>query len=97
MCRYSYISGACANKHVDSTECVGEDACKFSNTSYESVAAMGDSQYDPDTDRWLGLYCETHGRFLCDSGDDCAPLRVKPGNVAYRQRRITDDDRSGTW
>ena len=96
MCRYSYISGACANKHVESTECIGEDACRFSNTSYESLASRNDSQYDIETDRWLSLFCETHGRFLCDDGEDCAPPHGRSGNVAYRQKRILDDG-SGTW
>jgi hypothetical protein len=97
MCRYSYISGACANKHVESTECIGEDSCRFSHVSYDSAASGGGSQYDADTDKWLSLFCETHGRFLCDGGEDCSPVPVRPSNVAYRQRRIIDDDGSGKW
>jgi hypothetical protein len=97
MCRYSYISGACANKHVESTECIGEDACRFSNASYDSPVAGLGPQYDTETDKWLSLFCETHGRFLCDDSEDCSPVRIRPGNVAYRQERLLDEDGAGTW
>ncbi|UCE91421.1 MAG: hypothetical protein JSV90_08455 [Methanobacteriota archaeon] len=96
MCRYSYVSGACANRHIDSTECIGEGVCRFSGTGCGPAAAAGDPQYDSEKDRWLTLFCGTHGRFLCEDGDDCAPLRAGPANVAFRQRHILEDG-SETW
>ena len=30
MCKYSYLSGACANRRVESLHCVGEDECEYS-------------------------------------------------------------------
>ncbi len=97
MCRYSYSSGACANRRVESINCIGEEACKFSDSGYDSPIPGQDSRYDVGSDRWLSLYCDTHGRFLCERGDDCSPLRPRTGNVAYKQRRILDDGGAGTW
>ena len=97
MCRYSYSSGACANRHIDSVNCIGEDACKFSDSGNDSPIPGHDSHYDVGSDKWLSLYCEAHGRFLCEGGEDCAPLRPRAANVAYRQKRLVDDIDGGKW
>lgn len=70
-CRYSYLSGACANKHVDSLQCVGEDKCEFAGLNV-MTAKKAESRVDGSGfDRWLGLYCEKHRRFHAPGGEDC--------------------------
>jgi hypothetical protein len=97
MCNYSYLSGACANRRVDSLLCVGEDECEFSgmNIMGSSIGVSGSE--DHDADKWLRLYCETHATFLCRKGDDdCrdGPRRA-PKPAAPLQRRL--DDEGGSW
>ncbi len=96
MCKYSYISGACANRRVDSLQCVGEDECEFSNMNI-----LGRPQGNADADnsgasRWLRQYCETHGTFLCKKGADCTTLPARTqGPAAQMQRRL--DEEAGSW
>jgi hypothetical protein len=91
MCKYSYLSGACANRRVDSLHCVGEDGCEYSGMNIlGSHTKRGHS--DTGASRWLGLFCETHGRFLCDVGEDCAAPRVpRARKTSYLQRRLDED------
>lgn len=89
MCRYSYVTGACANKHVDSLECVGLDKCGFSGmnlmTSMSRTAGA-----ECGHEQWLGLYCEKYRRFSCPGREQC----VSPDAA---QRSLTmHDDRSPT-
>jgi len=72
MCRYSYLSGACANRHVDSLECIGQDKCEHSslNVLTKVTAQRGISECGHEN--WLGLYCEKYGRFFCAGKGNCA-------------------------
>lgn len=71
MCRYSYRSGACANRLVDSLECIGEDNCQHSGTNVLTRKGIHAASGDCGFDRWLGLYCEKHGRFFCPGKEGC--------------------------
>lgn len=96
MCKYSYLSGACANRHVESLQCLGEDECEFSDMNILGPLVSRDGSREGGANRWLTLYCETHGKYLCGRGDDCrAPSARPPKPPVYMQRRL--DDRSGGW
>ncbi len=71
MCKYSYLSGACANRRVESLHCVGEEECEFSGMNILGAVGAKRTTYDGVAGKWLGLYCRTHGRYLCSDGDDC--------------------------
>jgi len=73
MCRYSYLSGACANKHIESLDCVGENECEFSEVNVLTKKKELPS-LESGADKWLGLYCEKHKRFLCPGKDNCQTL-----------------------
>jgi hypothetical protein len=90
-CKYSYLSGACANKHVDSLHCVGESKCEFAGLNILTSARKA----DPGTDgsgltRWLGLYCETHRRFHFPGGKDCMCMRGAADHHQFRRPRVPD-------
>lgn len=72
MCRYSYRSGACANRHVDSLECIGEEKCQHSDLNVLTKAGASRDSRDCGHERWLGLYCEKYGRFYCPGTERCA-------------------------
>lgn len=71
MCRYSYLSGACANRHVDSLECVGADKCEFSTLNVMS-RSQPKAPSECRNENWLGLYCEKYGRFFCAGSEHCS-------------------------
>jgi len=71
MCRYSYLSGACANRHVDSLECIGVDQCEFSALNVMTKAKSPEGFSDCKHESWLGLYCERYGRFFCAGKGNC--------------------------
>ena len=88
MCRYSYLSGACANRHVDSLECVGVDKCEFSslNVMTKNPSAMGSTECRHET--WLGLYCEKYGRFFCAGKDNCSTPESYHRHLSIHQENI---------
>ena len=94
MCKYSYISGACANRRVDSLHCIGEDKCDYSDMN---ILCPSDTK-DSAAERWKDLYCDTHRRFLCDGGppSNDGPSRIPPGTGGFRQGRLFNDG-SGRW
>ena len=70
MCRYSYLSGACANKHVESLVCDGEEDCEHSEMNVLTKSRpTGTGECGPE--RWLGLYCEKHRKFYCPGKEEC--------------------------
>lgn len=71
MCKYSYLSGACANKHVESLECLGEDKCEFSGMNIMTKQMHSRSVEDCGLEKWLGLYCEKYKRFFCPGKEHC--------------------------
>jgi len=71
MCRYSYRSGACANRLVESLECVGEEECQHAQTNILIKKGRTGDPSDCGLDRWLGLYCEKHGKFFCPGKEAC--------------------------
>lgn len=87
MCKYSYLSGACANRHIDSLECLGQDKCEFSGLnilSSRSPAPEGECGHE----KWLGLYCEKYRRFFCPGKEHCTtPESYQKNLVAYQERR----------
>ncbi len=92
-CKYGYLSGACANKHVDSLQCIGEDKCEFAYENVMTAIKAGHGAEGRGPERWLGLYCEKHGRFHCPGGDDCVKAG---GNIARpfgRKNIIPEPDR----
>jgi hypothetical protein len=86
MCRYSYLSGACANKHIDSLDCIGLDKCEFSSmnimTSRRPVSG-GECGHE----KWLGLYCEKYMRFFCPGRGHCATPESYQKNLNLHQER----------
>jgi len=71
MCRYSYRSGACANRHVESLECLGEENCRHSEANVLTKRGYSGSAAECGLDKWMGLYCERHARFYCPGKDGC--------------------------
>lgn len=77
-CKYSYLSGACANRHVDSLQCIGEDRCEFAGLNVMTAKGQRRRAGVPAvTKNWLGLYCETHRRFHCPGSEDCLGMANK--------------------
>lgn len=72
MCRFSYSSGACANRHVESLKCVGEDNCQHAQTNMLMKKGSTGPSGECGFDKWLGLYCERHGKFFCPGKEGCA-------------------------
>ncbi|MEM0344276.1 MAG: hypothetical protein QXJ32_02975 [Thermoplasmata archaeon] len=70
-CRYSYLSGACANKDVDSLECIGSDKCEFSGMNILMKQRHSRGVPDCGLEKWLGLYCEKYRRFFCPGREHC--------------------------
>lgn len=93
MCKYSYVSGACANRRVESLHCIGEEKCDYSdmNLLCPSGSESGAAK------KWKALYCDSHRRFLCDGGEPCDDppvVRARPGSL--RQGKLFHDG-SGRW
>jgi len=87
MCRYSYLSGACANKHVDSLVCVGIDKCEFRSLNVlEKPSPKGNS--DCRHEFWLGLYCEKYGRFFCAGESNCSTPESYHEHLLVHQRSL---------
>ena len=94
MCKYSYLSGACANRRVDSLHCIGEDECEYSGMNILGSHARL-SRTDPGSRRWLELFCKTHGRYLCNKGDGCvAPSVSALAPTTFVQRRLDEERES---
>lgn len=88
MCRYSYLSGACANKHVDSLDCIGVDKCEFSSLNVMTKAAPQRSIADCRHVNWLGLYCEKYGRFFCAGKDNCLTSESYHKHLSIHQENL---------
>ncbi len=56
---------------VESLECVGEESCQHAQTNILMKKGPTGSSQDCGLDRWLGLYCEKHGRFFCPGKEAC--------------------------
>ena len=94
MCKYSYLSGACANRRVESLHCVGEDECEHSGMNILGSHARID-RTDPGSRRWLEHFCKTHGRYMCDESDGCvAPAARGGGPPTLVQRRLDEERES---
>jgi hypothetical protein len=92
MCRYSYRSGACANKHVESLECIGEERCEHAQANVMVKRSAGPEECG--LDKWLGLYCEKYGRFFCAGKEGCGTHDVYMRHFTLHQeslaRRFTE-------
>lgn len=95
MCRYSYRSGACANKHVESVECIGEDRCEHSQVNLMVKKVSTGAAGECGLDRWLGLYCERYGRFYCAGKERCGTHEVYMRHFTQHQeslaRRLSEE------
>lgn len=87
-CRYSYLSGACANKHVDSLQCLGEDKCEFAGLNVMTAKKAESREDGRSSDRWLGLYCEKHRRFHAPGGEDCTSMNGPSMPSSVIQKRM---------
>lgn len=92
MCKYSYLSGACANRRVNSLQCVGENECDFSGMNILGIPHGRDDAGDSEANRWLELYCETHGTFLCRKGVDCAAPPARTDRPTTQLQRTLDEE-----
>jgi len=89
MCRYSYLSGACANKHVDSIECLGEDKCEFSGMNILMKQRQSKSVENCGLEKWIGLYCEKYKRFFCPGKEHCVtPESYMKRFTAHQERAL---------
>ena len=86
MCRYSYLSGACANKHVDSLECIGLDKCEFSGMNI-LMNMLPTPASECGHEQWLGLYCEKYKRFFCPGREHCVTPESYQKNLIIHQER----------
>ncbi len=87
MCRYSYLSGACANKHVDSLDCVGADKCEFSALNVMTKPGRHEST-ECGHENWLGLYCEKYGRFFCPGQGNCSTPETYHRHLSAHQENL---------
>ncbi len=88
MCRYSYLSGACANKHVESLDCIGHDKCEFSGMN---ILVLRKGKAVPDEcnhEKWLGLYCEKYQRFFCPGREHCVTPESYEKHLIIHQERL---------
>ncbi|HEX9906846.1 MAG TPA: hypothetical protein VGB78_00035 [Thermoplasmata archaeon] len=90
MCRYSYLSGACANKHVESLSCIGKDKCEFSGMNILMRQRHSSSAEDCGLEKWLGLYCEKYRRFFCPGRENCVTPESYRKHLQIRQDQIRD-------
>ncbi|OGS43612.1 MAG: hypothetical protein A3K76_04095 [Euryarchaeota archaeon RBG_13_57_23] len=87
-CRYSYLSGACANKHVDSLECIGADKCEFSGLNILVLKKPGSESDGCGHEKWLGLYCEKYQRFFCPGREHCVTPESYRKQLVIHQERL---------
>ena len=87
MCRYSYLSGACANRHVDSLQCVGKDKCEFSGMNI-LMKTSSKAHEECGAEKWLGLYCERYKRFFCPGREQCVTPESYRKHLAIHQERL---------
>ena len=92
MCRYSYLSGACANKHVDSLECIGQDKCEFSGMNILMKERLSKDGDDCGHEKWLGLYCEKYRRFFCPGRESCVTPESYRKQLVIHQERLLNLD-----
>lgn len=87
-CRYSYLSGACANKDVDSLECIGSDKCEFSGMNILMKQRHSRAVPDCGLEKWLGLYCEKYRRFFCPGREHCVTPESYQKQLTIHLERI---------
>lgn len=86
-CRYSYLSGACANRHIDSLECIGHEKCEFSGMNVLVLRKPRNGGDDCGHEKWLGLYCEKYRRFFCPGREHCVtPDSYKKQLIIHQER-----------
>ncbi len=88
MCRYSYLSGACANKHVDSLQCIGQDKCEFSGMNVMVLRKPQANAAECGHEKWLGLYCEKYRRFFCPGREHCVTPESYNKHLVIHQERL---------
>ena len=88
LCRYSYLSGACANRQVDSLECIGPGKCEFSGMNILVLKKPGQVAEDCGHEKWLGLYCEKYKRFFCPGREHCVTPDSYQKHLIVHQERL---------
>jgi hypothetical protein len=94
-CRYSYLSGACANKHVDSLDCIGHEKCEFSGMNILMKQRHSRTSDECGLEKWLGLYCEKYNRFFCPGREHCVTpesYRKQLNIHLERLEKLSDDE-----
>jgi len=87
MCKYSYVSGACANRHIDSLECIGQEKCEFSGMNI--LMSRRSDEGECGHEKWLGLYCEKYRRFFCPGREECVtPDSYRKHLIIHEERRL---------
>ncbi len=87
MCKYSYVSGACANRRIDSLVCIGQEKCEFSGMNI--LMSRGKPESECGHEKWLGLYCEKYQRFFCPGREHCVtPESYQKHLVIHEERRL---------
>ncbi len=95
MCRYSYRSGACANRHVESLECIGEEKCEHSQMNVMTRKSPVGPAGECGSDKWLGLYCERYGRFYCAGRDRCETPELYMKHFTMHQESLIRRNQEG--
>ena len=93
-CRYSYLSGACANRHVDSLGCIGQEKCEFSGMNILMKQRHSRTAEDCGLEKWLGLYCEKYKRFFCPGREQCVPPESYKKHLMLHLERIEEMKKS---
>jgi hypothetical protein len=87
-CKYSYLSGACANKQIDSLECIGHDKCEFSGMNILMTQRHSKTAEECGLEKWLGLYCEKYNRFFCPGREHCVTPESYQKNLNIHLERV---------
>jgi hypothetical protein len=67
LCKYRYKGDRCAHGSIESTACVGEEACSTADLARRKMY-----HDDCSKEHWYGLYCAKYHRFYCPGRGNCA-------------------------
>jgi hypothetical protein len=91
-CRYGYLDGSCANRHIESLECRGVEDCEFSETNILTKASGNECGRGCNANAWLGLYCEKYRRFFCSGEEHCMTHESYLHRLAlHHERRLREE------
>jgi hypothetical protein len=76
LCKYRYKGDRCAHGSIESTACMGEDAC-----SNADVARRQPYRGDCSKEPWYGLYCAKYHHFYCPGVEHCTSAEAYFGSL----------------